>query len=261
VSGLDEANVDAVDPGAGAPRRQDATPSRWARLTWQAGDPAVLAALLARRLGISAARVDVEAGAVAWRLDLGGEPLDVVPWRREGPRDEPAPEGRLTLEPIPGGGTVPALDPAAPLSLVGIVWSTVDLDRAAADLDLWLAPDDPAMGDGDAHPDPHLGARTRIRRSVALPGGTLVLAEPNTEGRLAASLARDSEGPCALLLRPSAGLAAWVAQARGRGVPASAPRRGPLGSAVLLPGRIVAGPHLLIVEAPKTGVGRSTIAP
>jgi hypothetical protein len=250
--------MDAVDQDV--PGERAAIPSRWARLTWQAGDPEALAALLALRLGVPAVRVDGEAGAVAWRLDLGGEPLDVVPWRREGPRDEPAREGRLTLEPIPRG-LVPALDPDAPLALIGIVWGTVDLDRAAADLDLWLAPDDPALGDGDAPADPHLGARTRIRRSVALPGGTLVLAEPTTEGRLAASLARDSEGPSALLLRPAAGLDAWVAEARRRDVQVSARRRGPLGSAVLLPGRIAAGPHLLIVEAPKTVAGRSTIAP
>jgi hypothetical protein len=223
-----------------------------------------LAVELARRLGVPAVRVEPGPGDAAvgtWRLDLGGEPLDVVPWRREGPRDDPAPEGRLVLEPIPGGGLAPALTPGATLTLVGIVWSTVELDRAEADLDPWLLEADPALGDGDAVVDPHLGAKTRRRRTNALPGGILVLAEPSTEGRLAASLARDSEGPCALLLRPAAGVDAWASEARSRGVQVSARRRGPLGMAVLLPGRIVAGPHLLIVEAPATGAGRSTIAP
>jgi len=256
MSGAGDPSGEGVSRGAASAEAA----SRWARLTWQAGDPAALAAQIARRLGV-AARADEEAGEGVWRLDLGGEPLDVVPWRREGQRDEPTPEGRLTLEPIPGGGSAPRLVPGAPLLLVGIVWSTVDLDRAEADLDPWLAPSDPAIGDGDAHADPHLGAHTRRRRTNALPGGTLVIAEPNTEGRLAASLARDSEGPSALLLQPASGLDAWVSEARQRGVQVSARRRGPLGMAVLLPGRIVAGPHLLIVEAPATGAGRSTIAP
>ena len=223
-----------------------------------------MAAELSRRLGVPAARVEAAASAhlgETWRLDLGGEPLDVVPWRREGPRDDPTRDGRLALAPIAGGGPVPPLVPGAPLVLAGIAWSTVELDRAEADLEPWLDEADPAAGDGDAPADPHLGAHTRRRRTNALPGGTLVLAEPNTEGRLAASLARDGEGPCALFLRPAAGLDAWVADARTRGVQVSARRVGPLGMAILLPGRIVAGPHLLIIEAPATGPERSTIAP
>ena len=234
-----------------------AATARWARLTWQAGDPARLAERLAARLGLQP-----EALATgAWRLDLGGEALDVVPWLREGPRDDPSPEGRLMLEPIPGGGPVPVGDAGARLALVGIAWSAVELDRAEAELDPWLAPPDTAQGDGDAATDPHLGARTRRRRTGALPGGTLVLAEPGTEGRLAASLARDGEGPCALYLAASAGLDAWVAEARARGVRVSARRPGPLGPAVLLPGAAVAGPHLIIVGPPATGASASTIAP
>jgi hypothetical protein len=235
--------------------------SRWARLTWQAGDAGALASALARRLGLPAARLAPDGGEGVWRLDLGGEPVDVVPWRREGPRDEPTAEGRLVLEPMGGGGPVPATTPGAPLSLVGIVWSTVELDRAETELDPWLAPVDPALGDGDGHHDPHLGAHVRRRRTTALPGGAFLLAEPSTEGRLAASLARDGEGPCALLLRPEAGLDVWVAEARARGAQVSARRRGPLGMAVLLPGRSIAGPHLIVVEAPAIGAGRSTIAP
>ena len=239
-------------PGAPTP-----SASRWARLTWQAGDPAALAALLSHRLGVPAGAV----GGGAWRLDLGGEPLEVVPWRREGPRDEPSPEGRLVFEPLEGGGQVPVPVTGAPLALVGVAWSTVELDRAEAELDPWLSAADPARGDGDAPADLHLGAHARRRRSAALPGGALVLEEPNTEGRLAASLARDGEGPCALFLAPSVGLAVWTAEARRRGVAVSARRRGPLGPAVLLPGRIIAGPHLVIVEAVATAPGASTIDP
>ncbi len=236
------------------------TSTRWARLTWQAANPDELADDLARRLG----QQPVPIGGRAWRFDLGDDALEVVPWRREGPRDDPAPDGRLVFEPASGGASVPqpAPDaPEAPLALVGVAWSTVELDRSEQELDPWLFAPDPSLGDGDAHPDAHLGALTRLRRGASLPGGTLVLAEPNTEGRLAGSLARDGEGPCALYLRPAGGLGAWAAAARERGVRLSGRRRGPLGSAVLLPGRSVAGPHLLVVDGPAAPARPSTIAP
>ena len=239
---------------------------RWARLTWQAADPGALANDLARRLGHQPGPID----GGAWRFDLGGDALEVVPWRREGPRDDPAPDGRLVFEPIGGGAPVarPAFDAPgapgaldAPLVLVGVAWSTVELDRAEQELDPWLFPADRSLGDGDARPDPHLGALTRLRRGASLPGDTLVLAEPNTEGRLAGSLARDGEGPCALYLRPAGGLGDWAAAARERGVQLSARRRGPLGSAVLLLGRSLAGPHLMVVDGPAAPARASTIAP
>jgi hypothetical protein len=227
--------------------------SRWARLTWQSGDPAGWAATLGARLGVTP--LALERGA--WRLDLGGEPLDIVPWVREGPKDDPTPEGRLLFEPIPSGGPAPVLRPDAAITLAAVAWSTVELDRAEADLDPWLVPADPAHGDGDAAADPHLGAHARRRRTSALPGATIVFAEPNTEGRLAASLARDGEGPAALYLATAAGLDAFVADARLRHVQVSARRPGPMGPAVLLAGHVIAGPHILVVERPEL----STIAP
>ena len=239
------------------PDRDPAASARWARLTWQAGDPAGLAATIAHRLGV-AAEPD---GHGAWLLQLGGERLEVVPWRAEGARDRPSTEGRLVLEPLEGGGPVPVRVAGTPLALAGVAWSTVELDRAEAELDPWLLDRDESLGDGDAVPDPHLGASARRRRTAALPGGTLVLEEPSTEGRLAASLARDGEGPCALFLAPSAGLAAWTADARQRGVRVSARRPGPMGNAVLLPGRSMAGPHLLVVDTVAPPPGPSTIAP
>ena len=230
---------------------------RWARLTWQAADPAARAAAIGRQLGLVPELVPPG----GWRLDLGGEALEVVPWRREGPRDEPSAEGRLVLEPIDDGGPLPELVPDAGLALAGIAWATVELDRAEMELEPWLVAPDPALGDGDAPAEPHLGATARRRRTLALPGATLLLAEPDTEGRLAASLARDGEGPVALYLRTAAGLEAFVAAARARGVPVSARRPGPLGPAVLLPGRGIAGPHLLVVDGRSGAPGPSTIAP
>lgn len=239
---------------------------RWALLTWQAPDPDSLARTLARRLGVD----PVPVAGRPWRFALGGDELEVVPWRREGPGDEPVGDGRLVFEPVEAGVPEPEPDDGDVLRLAGIAWATVDLDRAEAELDPWLAPTgaDGESPDATSALDPHLGARVRVRTPAGLPGDRLLLAEPVTEGRLAASLARDDEGPCALYLRPRHGLEAWAAAARGRGVMATARRDGPLGPSVLVLGGAVTGPHLLVVEglppvsrttSDTTGTG--TIAP
>ena len=137
------------------------------------------------------------------------------------------------LEPIPGGEPAPEdEDPDAhrPLRLAGTGWATVELDRAEDELGMWLG--DGAGDAGGVPPDaadPHLGAFARVRPAGGLPGDSFVLLEPSTEGRLAASLARDSEGPCALYLRPAVGLTAWAAAARERGVRAQRQARRPAG--------------------------------
>ena len=239
--------------------------TRWARLTWQAPDPGAFAAALAARLG-----VESRAGAApdTHTLDLGSALLEVRSWIRESPTDAPMPGGRLMLEPSPGGEPAPEdEDPDAqrPLRLAGTGWATVELDRAEDELGMWL-------GDGAGEPggvppdaaDPHLGAFARVRPAGGLPGDAFVLLEPNTEGRLAASLARDSEGPCALYLRPAVGLTAWAAGARERGVRLSSRRAGPLGTEVLLVGGPIGGPHLLVVDAirsSKRNAATGTIAP
>jgi hypothetical protein len=164
----------------------------------------------------------------------------------------PGRAGRLVLEPVWDAaerGMVPP-GPSDPLGLVAIAWCTVELDRAEADLATWIeAPRVPADPDGT---DPLLGAVVRVRTAPALPGGRLVLAEPTTEGRLAASLARDAEGPCGLYLAPAAGLARWRAGARARGVALSRVETGPLGPSVLVAGGAVSGPHLVVVDGPAT---------
>jgi hypothetical protein len=246
---------------------------RVARLTWQAGDPAALVAELGRRLGFGTDGAGDRDSMGSLRLALGDQTLDIVPWRREGAHDEPTGDGRLVFEPAwadgdgehPVGGARP--DAGAPLALAGVAWATVDLDRAADELGPWLLPA-AGVGNDDAGPadleEPLLGARARPCPTQALPGAVIVLLEPATEGRLAASLARDGEGPCALYLRPAEGLDAWVAAARRRGVAVSRRRVGPLGPAVLVPGAPVAGPHLVIVdrrERSSLGRGPGTIAP
>jgi hypothetical protein len=97
-----------------------------------------------------------------------------------------------------------------------------------------------------------LGARCRIGSDGVAPDLALVLLEPITEGRLAATLARHDEGPAAV----------WVVAATGRGVATdgAVPGRptwpddeqpGPFGPERLLPG-VPQGPHRLVVRPPGT---------
>jgi len=222
-----------------------------AHLTWQARDPEGLAADLERRLGVVARSGGRVAGALT--IDLVAAGLELRPWQRESPGDEPRMPGRLVFEPAsgedeppPGDGASPDASVSPPLILVGVGWATVELDRAEAELDPWL---EPRVGQGrmDAE-EPLLGGRARLRSSGGLPAGTMVLLEPTTEGRLAAALARDGEGPCALYLAPREGLAAWRRAARARHVITGPAQPGPLGPATLLPGGRAAGPHLIVVD-------------
>jgi hypothetical protein len=250
----------------------------WARLTWQVPDAVALAEDLERRLGLRAIAGGPVPGALT--VALGSAIVELRPWRSESAEDRPVASGRLVFEPVPGGEEAPrsgAPDvhaaPELPPILVGVGWATVDLDRAEAELDPWLAPRPGARagdgdgdgegagdgeggghgeGDGDSDPDdgaePHLGARTRRRGAGGLPAGTIVLLEPSTEGRLAASLARDGEGPCVLYLGTPGPLRAWLRAARSRGVRTSAVRPGPLGPSALVLGGATAGPHLVLVD-------------
>jgi hypothetical protein len=223
----------------------------WARLTWQAKDPVALAAELARRLSVPARPGGLVTGARL--LELGGAVLEVRPWLREGPDDRPRAAGRLVLEPVPGGEEPPAGPGGATMVLAGLGWCTVELDRAEHELEPWIGarPAAPATGvDADAEglvADEHLGARARLREGAGLPGAWMVLLEPATEGRAAASLARDGEGPCALYLCPAAGLDAWLEAARAAGVTAGSLRDGPLGRQALLAGS-PSGPHVIVTE-------------
>jgi hypothetical protein len=224
----------------------------WARLTWQVAEPATFAPELAARLGVG--RVEDGGAEGAFVLGLGTAVLEIRPWVREGPEDDPRPGGRLMLEPVPGGEEPPEDTDGSSLVLAGVGWATVELDRAESELAPWLGEPEATRGPdgteaGSVLPEPHLGAVGRVRDVGGLPGECFVLLEPATEGRLAASLARDGEGPCALYLRPTVGLAVWTTAARERGVLLGARRPGPLGDARLVLGGNVRGPHLLLVDA------------
>jgi hypothetical protein len=240
----------------------------WARLTWQAKDPAASAGELARRLSVAIRPGGLVPGAR--RLSLGTAELEIRPWVREGPGDDPRATGRLVLEPVPNGEEPPPAGPGPePLELVGLGWCTVELERTESELDPWLGPRPSGLPPGIEHDatglvvDEHLGARARLREGAGLPGSWMVLLEPSTEGRTAASLARDGEGPCALYLRPALGLDAWLDAAREGGVTASSRRDGPFGDQVLLAGA-PAGPHVIVTEG-RTPVSAAaeagTIAP
>jgi hypothetical protein len=226
---------------------------RWARLTWQTGDPARLAARLGERLGV--APVPSVRATDGWDLWLGEELLEVVPWRPEQAGDDPVAEGRLVFEPIfpgdPGVAMAPPSVAEPGAELVAVIWATVDLERAEAELAPWLEPlEQPQPPDADAAlvDEPHLGARGRVRTTRALPAGRIALMEPVTEGAIAASLARDGEGPCGLYVRPATAPETAPASAPD---PGPRPRVGPFGPSVRVRMAAKAGPHLLLL-APGT---------
>jgi hypothetical protein len=143
-----------------------------------------------------------------------------------------------TLEPLLG----PFL-PGEAIAVTG--WATVELDRAERELCERV----PGRRFVTAVADPILGARARVEAG-RVPG--LVLLEPFTEGRLAASLARFGEGPVALYLVVVPGsLDALPSVAAGTNVRLSLPAPGPFGPSVLLAGARPWGPHLLLVEPPQ----------
>lgn len=133
--------------------------------------------------------------------------------------------------------------------LVALGWATVDADHPAAG---WRAASTPPAGAGRSA-DEVLGARAA---AVESPAG-LVLLEPSTEGRVAASLARHGEGPAAIYLRT----ARTTEELRAAGVVLSGTGHGPFGrEAVVLAGGVVGGavtlgpgrfgPHVVVVLEP-----------
>ena len=145
-----------------------------------------------------------------------------------------------------GPGDPPgAADDIDPRSVVAEIWATVDLERALREFG--------ATGEVLSD-DPLLGAAVRLVRRES--GPPLALAEPITEGRLAASLARFGEGSAGHYVVASDDLAAVTRELAGRGVHVSRPADGPFGRAVLVLRGPVAGPHLVLVEPPAGTIDR-----
>jgi hypothetical protein len=110
--------------------------------------------------------------------------------------------------------------------LIARIWATVDLDRAARDLGLPVQP---------LAPEPHLGAAVGLVRPPGEP--PIALLEPDTEGRLAATLARHGEGLAGAYLMAGRSLAGE-----------SGVQDGPFGPSVLDRGSPRDGPHLILVD-------------
>ena len=135
--------------------------------------------------------------------------------------------------------------PALDSDVIGIGWATVELERAERELSTLLAPGDRFVG---APSSLVLGGRTLVGTAAADPRLAIVLLEPETEGRLAASLARHGE----------AWLATWVdhedVPGEEPGPPGwSVPRPGPLGLERLRIGDPDWGPHRLLVQPATIG--------
>jgi hypothetical protein len=128
-----------------------------------------------------------------------------------------------------------ARDPwLAELPLAGIGWATVELDRAAREL--------AGVGPfGTAPRDAVLGASARRSATKRGRSPAIALLEPDTEGLLAAALARFGEGVLAVYLGP-------LDRADIDDTPRlGPPRPGPLGPARLVIGRPAWGPHALVL--------------
>lgn len=130
-----------------------------------------------------------------------------------------------------------------------IAWATVELDRAVAELA--KATGVPADRFATAGDDELLGARCHVARGVLAQGLSLVVLEPATEGRLAATLARHGEGPAAIWLA-MADVSEATAATRAAGLTLSSARSGPLGIERLLLGGPIHSPHRLLVGLPGT---------
>ncbi len=136
--------------------------------------------------------------------------------------------------------------------IVGIGWATIELERAAEDLD--AAFDRAGMPKPAWTPtsrDDLLGATAWASREWWPTWGdddppAIVLLEPDTEGRLAATLARSGEGVAAIYVAPR------PSDPPGRIDPARLGRStpGPLGSGRLLLARPTWGPNVIVLDRP-----------
>ena len=123
--------------------------------------------------------------------------------------DEVRGEGRLVLVPGRGrahSGRGGSHDTDGDLCVLGLGWATVDTQRAATEFVKAL--DLPATATS-VDRDRLVGAYAHQLLDARFPGGRLVILEPSTESRLAASLARDGKG------RPSSTSARSTASTRG----------------------------------------------
>lgn len=130
--------------------------------------------------------------------------------------------------------------------VLATIWATVDLERALGERSA-LAGE--GIGPSETE-EPHLGARVVIVGAPLPEGVPVAVAEPTTEGRLAATLARHGEGQVGRYVAVRSPLDEIARRAAAIGVAVSRPLDGPFGRSVLVLHGPVTGPHLIIVETP-----------
>ena len=128
---------------------------------------------------------------------------------------------------------------------IAVGWATVELDRVEAA----FATSYPGAVTSTVElgVDELLGAHVRLLRPGIAGLPALVLLEPSTEGRLAATLARHGEGPAAIWLESRREAATDPIDHET--VRRSIPGVGPFGLEVLLLDGPLHGPHRLVVLA------------
>lgn len=121
-------------------------------------------------------------------------------------------------------------------TIVGLGWATVELDRARREVGVALGPGTWAVAPRDGL----LGGRAAVFRSATPARPDIVVLEPDTEGRLAGSLARHGEGLAAIYVTARPGT---VLPPRAFGIPAG----GPLGQGRRLAGARVGDPSVIVL--------------
>jgi hypothetical protein len=176
-------------------------------------------------------------------VTLAPEPADVVAHLLEA--------AARAIAVVAGPGSVSIGPDDAALRIVGIGWATVELDRAAAELGTSL--DLPLDAWTPVERDQLLGAAALFGPLLGpdANGPRLVLLEADTEGRLAASLARHGEGVAAVyLVETRAATVAPRSDGELRAGPArSSAAPGPLGRGRLVLGGPISGPHVIVLDA------------
>jgi hypothetical protein len=145
------------------------------------------------------------------------------------------------------------------LQIVGIGWATVELERAAGELDAaFNRAGMPQPAWTPAPRDDLLGATAWVSREWWPTWGSddppaIVVLEPDTEGRLAATLAKFGEGVGTVYLaaRPTDAPGRIDAARLGRPAP------GPIGSGRLVLARPTWGPNVIVLDRP-VATARST---
>jgi hypothetical protein len=129
------------------------------------------------------------------------------------------------------------------LRTLPVIWATVEMERALVEFGL-----NPARA-AAAVDDPLLGARVLVLGHGEVETA-IALAEPSTEGRLAATLARHGEGPAGRYVGVPIDLDEIRTLAAAAGVAISRPAVGPFGPEVLVLGVGLGGRSLVLVEPP-----------